>query len=274
MPEHDDEGGAPSHLSRKSTLVKSRVGCVRKSTYDLPESNDHVYGIKNDKKEEGVGPLISSWHTSNPSSGKESSKLIVFSNILAIKNGCVTARAMRKYAFEHPNIRRKEALQASSARVDTRFEGPFGKKTETSGDAMDMIIQEKYTTFGPEDVDYPDISCIKKTGSFPKPRATVASESVRRAREKKEAKPKKNFCMKRFQNIKGTFHLPNNKNVVPPTIPGESKHDEVLVHHHHDLDAGMYHGRDHHTHYAHEVPHNLSTRLGGGIQSSYQEYED
>ena len=81
MPEHDEEGGAPSHLSRKSTLVKSRVGCVMKSTYDLPESNDHVYGIKNDKKEEGVGPLITSWHTSNPSSGKESSKLIVFSNI-------------------------------------------------------------------------------------------------------------------------------------------------------------------------------------------------
>jgi hypothetical protein len=214
--------------------------------------------MKNLYKEEGVDKLITSWHTSNPSSGKESSKLIVFSNILAIKNGCVTARAMRRYAAEHPNIRRKEALASGSARVDTRFEGPFGKKTEVAGEGMDMIIQAKYTTFGPEDLDYPDISCIKKTGSFPKPRSTIASESIRKAaKERRQPKVKKNFCMKRFQNIKGTFHLPNNSNVVPPTKPGESKHDEILVHHHHDLDAGHYHGPDHHQAYAHALPANL-----------------
>jgi hypothetical protein len=257
MPEHVEEEHQ-SHLSRKCTLVKSRVGVVKKSCYDLPQSADHVYGCKNPNQDVGVSDLISSWVTSNPSTGKESSKLIVFSNILAIKNGCVTARAMRKYAAEHPNIRRKEALQSnSSGRVDTRFEGPFGKKTVSADEKMDMIIQAKYTNFGPEDIDYPDISCIKKTGSFPKPRATNASESIKAARmEREKNKTKKKFCMKRFQNIKGTFTLPL-QNVPGIPKPGQSKHQEILVHHHHDLDKGMYHGPDHRPQYAHELPGNL-----------------
>lgn len=255
MPEHK---GEPHHLQRKSTLVKSRVGCVRSSCYDLPEGSDHTYGMSSKLKEEdAVGNIISNWVTSNPSIGKESSKLIVFSNILAIKNGCVTARAMRKYAAEHPNIRRKEALQSSSARVDTRFEGPFGRKTALSDEGMDNIIGAKWTSYGPEDVDYPDTSCIKKTGSFPKPRATIASQKVIEARIKKQeqALPKK-FCMKRFQNIKGTFKLPNQ--AVPKIHYGKgaSKHEEILVHHHHDLDAGHYHGEDHHPQYSHEAPTN------------------
>ena len=237
--------------------MKSNVGVPKKSCYDLPQSSEHVYGSAAKSKEEGVGDLISSWVTSNPSSGKESSKLIVFSNILAIKNGCVTARAMRKYASEHPNIRRKEALQSSSARVDTRFEGPFGRATASSDEGMDQIIQGKFTTHAPEDVDYPDVSCIKKTGSFPKPKATVASHLLNKARlEKLKPVEKKKFCMKRFQNIEGTFHLPNQK-VPSIPAPGKSKHNEILVHHHRDLDAGMYHGEDHHQQYAHALPANL-----------------
>lgn len=246
------------HLPRKSTLVKSRVGCVRSSCYDLPESSDHVYGSKTVLKEdEAVGNIITNWITANPSSGKESSKMIVFSNILAIKNGCVTARAMRKYAAEHPNIRRKEALQTSSARVDSRFEGPFGRKTALSDEGMDNIIGAKWTTYGPEDVDYPDTSCIKKTGSFPKPRPTAASQKVIEARIKKQeqAVPRK-FCMKKFQNVKGTFKLPNQKVEKIHYGAHASKHEEILVHKPRDLDAGHYHGEDHHPQYSHQAPTN------------------
>jgi hypothetical protein len=246
------------HLPRRCTLVKTRVGCVKSSTYDLPKSSAHVYGRKNDIDEsQHVGNIITNWVTSNPSSGKESSKLIVFSNILAIKNGCVTARAMRKYAAEHPNIRRKEALATSSTRVDSRFEGPFGRPTVSADEKMDQIIQAKYTTFGPEDVDYPDTSSIKKTGSFPKPRPTVASQKVIEARVKKQeqAAPKK-FCMKRFQNVKGTFKLPSQPVEPIHYGKGASKHEEILYHHVKDLDAGMYHGEDHHRKYTHDAPQN------------------
>ncbi len=34
---------SPSHLAKRSTLVKVRVGCVKMSTYDLPPV-DHTYG--------------------------------------------------------------------------------------------------------------------------------------------------------------------------------------------------------------------------------------
>lgn len=255
MADHAEQS---HHLPRKCTLVKHRVGCVKASCYDLPESQNHVYGMKNKLNEdEAVGNIITNWITANPSSGKESSKMIVFSNILAIKNGCVTARAMRKYAAEHPNIRRKEALQTSSARVDTRFEGPFGRKTAVSDEGMDNIIGAKWTTYGPEDVDYPDTSCIKKTGSFPKPRPTVASQKVIEARIKKqEGSVPRKFCMKRFQNVKGTFKLPNQKVEKIHYGPGQSKHEEILVRHHHDLDEGHYHGEDHHQQYAHQLPKN------------------
>jgi len=252
------EPGPVHHLPRKSTLVKARVGCVRSSCYDLPEGSSHTYGMKSSVNEDQqVGNIISNWVTSNPSSGKESSKMIVFSNILAIKNGCVTARAMRKYASEHPNIRRKEALASSSARVDTRFEGPFGRKTEVSDEGMDNIIGARWTSYGPEDVDYPDTSCIKKTGSFPKPRPTIASLKVIEAREKKQEQsiPRK-FCMKRFQNVKGTFKIPNQMVEKIHYGAGASKHEEILVHQPKDLDAGHYHGEDHHPQYTHDAPSN------------------
>ena len=254
MPKEEEE--AHTHLARKSTLVKTRVGCVRTSTYDLPQNPNHTYGSKSTVNEdEKVGNIITSWVTSNPSAGKESSKLIVFSNILAIKNGCVTSRAMRKYAAEHPNIRRKEALASSSARVDSRFEGPFGRATFSADEGMDQIIQAKYTNFGHSDIDYPDVSSIKKTGSFPKPRATNASQSVATARQNREAKKEtKKFCMKRFQNIKGTFTLPNQ---TVRGIPAKPEHADILVRHHHDLDAeGNFHGEDRHREYSHDAPSN------------------
>lgn len=256
MPKKEEDEHS-THLARKSTLVKTRVGCVKTSTYDLPQNPNHAYGSKNEiNEDEKVGKIITSWVTSNPSIGKESSKLIVFSNILAIKNGCVTARAMRKYAAEHPNIRRKEALTSNSARVDSRFEGPFGRATVSADEGMDQIIQARYTNFGPEDIDYPDVSCIKKTGSFPKPRPTNASESVIKARKERESKKEvKKFCMKRFQNIKGTFSLPN---VSVPAIPTKPEHEDILVRHHHDLgpEHMHFHGEDRHREYSHDAPEN------------------
>ena len=243
--------GPESGVPKKATLVKARVGCVKTSVYDLPKDPQHTYGMKSVSGEEGVNKIITSWVASDPSAGKVSSKLIVYSNILAIRNGCVTARAMRKYAAEHPKIRRKEALPTNSARVDTRYEGPFGRKSVYSEDPFSDIVQGKFTNFKSEDADYPNISTVTKKGSFPRPRATIASESQVLARQQRESKNvKKHFVMKRFQGIPGTFKLPNNE---VPGIPPKPLHEEVLMHPHHKLD------HDHANmapHYAHEEePH-------------------
>jgi len=241
------EGGPESGLPKKATLIKARVGCVKTTVYDLPKNPNHVYGAKSVSGEEGVDKIITSWVASDPSAGKESSKMIVYSNILAIRNGCVTARAMRKYAEEHPNIRRKEALPADSARVDTRYEGPFGRKTVYSADPFSDVVQGKYHNFAADDNDYPNVSTVTKKGSFPKPRPTVASASQSVIRERKANEgAKKHFCMKRFQNVKASFHLPTQE---VPSIPEKPTHAEVLIHHHHNLDhahASMA------PHYAHE----------------------
>lgn len=203
MAQHAHEH--PPHLAKKRTIIKDRVGCVRNTTYNLPPEG-HCYGTKSGTNEEGAGDLMSSWVTANPSLEKQSAKMIVASNVLAIKHGCITASSMREYAIAHPNIRMKESLSADSGRVDANHEGPFGKKTVFSDDKMEDIVQGKYTDFTNDDADYPIITTIKKTGFMPAPRTTRAADMQVIARKKAEeqAKPS-HFTMKRFQNVKGSF---------------------------------------------------------------------
>jgi len=201
----------PSHIVKKRTIIKDRVGCVRTSTYDLP-ANGHAYGMKYPAATEGAGTIISNWVASNPSLEKKTSKMVVYSNVLAVKHGCITARAMRQYGIDHPNIRLKEVLHTDSSRVNTNHEGPFGIKTEFADESMESLLQAKFTNFNNDDADYPQIESIKKTGFMPTPKPTIASQSITLAREKKaEQDQPKHFIMKRFQNIPGTFTLPNTK---------------------------------------------------------------
>ena len=204
------------HLIKKRTLIKDRIGCVRSSPYSLKEP-EFVYGRPNVTTGEGVGEIMSSWETSDPSAGKESSKLIVYSNVLAIKKGCVTARAIRQYARDHPNIRRKEALNHNnSPGSDVRAEGPFGMKSVCAEENIKDIIEAKYTDYSAEDRDYPDTSHILVGGFMPKPRPTIASQSVAYARELKEEKEHKpHFVMKRFQNVKSHFQVMRENSLSP-----------------------------------------------------------
>jgi hypothetical protein len=120
----------PVNLPKKRTLIKDRVGCVRTSTYSLPTDPNHVYGLKNRFQQEGTSEIISNWAAANPSEGKESLKSYVHSNVLAIKNGCVSAQAMRMYCEAHPNIRLKEVYAEGGLVGNANHEGPFGIETK------------------------------------------------------------------------------------------------------------------------------------------------
>lgn len=97
-------------------------------------------------------------------------------------------------------------LNTDSTRIDGRHEGPFGIKTRFADERMDEILQAKYTDFRNEDSDYPSVQTIKSKGVMPVPKATIASQSIVRARLQKEEKPDNHrFIMKKFQNVKGTF---------------------------------------------------------------------
>lgn len=76
----------PQHVVKKRTIIKDRIGCVRTSTYNLP-TEPHSFGMKSPEGYEGAGEIISNWVTANPSLEKKSSKMIVYSNVLAIKRG-------------------------------------------------------------------------------------------------------------------------------------------------------------------------------------------
>lgn len=43
----------PSHVVKKRTIIKDRVGCVRTSTYHLP-GDHHTYGRKTEQVNEGA----------------------------------------------------------------------------------------------------------------------------------------------------------------------------------------------------------------------------
>jgi hypothetical protein len=47
-------GDHPTHIQKKRTMMKDRVGCVRASTYNLP-ADGHTYGMKMPEVAEGAG---------------------------------------------------------------------------------------------------------------------------------------------------------------------------------------------------------------------------
>lgn len=204
IQESDDE--IPSYLTKKRTIIKDRVGCVRSSIYDLPPET-FTYGAKATNPDaEGAGDIISNWVTANPSAVKQTQKMVVAQNILAVKKGAITAKAMRQYCLDHPNVRMKEVLTQDSSRPDVirpSHVGPFGRKTEYADESITSLVQGSYTNFANDDADYPTITTIKKTGHMPESNPTVASLSIQRARKEKEKaqEQKKKFCMKKFQNV-------------------------------------------------------------------------
>jgi hypothetical protein len=188
---------------KKSFLVKPRVGCVRTTTYDLPEDQNHVYGYVKPPDEMRCGEIMSSWVAADPSAGKVGTRSYVHSNILAIRNGCITASAMRQYIDQHPNIRLKEEAQ-DNMNSKGNHEGPFGVQTKFADETMKGLMQASYTNFVDDDSDYPDTSNIMKMSSFPMPIPTKASEllmSKRREEKEKANTPTKHFCMKKFQGV-------------------------------------------------------------------------
>jgi len=197
-------------VPKKCTIMKPRIGCVKTTAYNLPAA-DHTYGYSPPSDAEGAGDILSYWVTANPSTGKESTTSHVHQNILAIKNGCITATSMRKYIKEHPNIRLKEVLATDSGRQDAMIEGPFGRKTEYGDENVKNLIEGCFTNYNTDDTDYPVLKGFVMHGFMPAPVSTKSSELLQRhikAKQEKASAPEKRFVMKRFQNIPPTFKLP------------------------------------------------------------------
>jgi uncharacterized circularly permuted ATP-grasp superfamily protein len=88
----------PSSLRR--TMIKSTVGTVRRTSYDLPDAKhpDHVYGYEIQRDPEGAGAVISKWTQATPSPAARSGRSFIETNRQAIMNGCVAWSVLHEQA--------------------------------------------------------------------------------------------------------------------------------------------------------------------------------
>ena len=137
----------PVNPPKKCFMVKDRVGLSKASTYTLPDDPLHIYGMPHKVDDENCGQsknhsaynsglifnfllVLQSWVASDPSINKVTAVSYVHSNMLAIKNGCITATAMRQYIEAHPRIRLIEESGGEGKIGNSNHEGPFGIKTK------------------------------------------------------------------------------------------------------------------------------------------------
>lgn len=78
-----------SASSLRRTMVKSTVGSVKRTTYDLPDAKSpgHVYGYEIQRDPEGAGAVISKWVHATPSPAAKSGRSFIETNRQAIMNG-------------------------------------------------------------------------------------------------------------------------------------------------------------------------------------------
>ncbi|TYZ57274.1 hypothetical protein PybrP1_002232 [[Pythium] brassicae (nom. inval.)] len=144
----------------RRTMIKSTVGRVRRSTYDLPDSRNanHAYGLEIVRDAENAGEVVGNF---------------IETNRQALLSGCLTAGDARRFANEHPDILVKPVAKSKPGFVPAS-DTVYGIKSKESED-INALIQARFTSFSTENTDYPDFSNMKIKGKLPLPRETRAS---------------------------------------------------------------------------------------------------
>ncbi|KAJ1457843.1 hypothetical protein M885DRAFT_514333 [Pelagophyceae sp. CCMP2097] len=200
-------GAPPQHLKKK-TLIKSRVGLVRTTAYDLPEEA-HIYGKADAKDQEDAGLVMSRWIASNPSKARASQRSFVKTNMKALEAGCLDAKSQRAYAEEHTDICFKQPSGKTQTRSNTNsFKGPYGQSNARHDESIRPLIEAHYTDWQPEQLDYPDLTVNDQKHKLRAPRSTRASEG-HDSRNKVLPEEKAPFKMKKFANVESRIKMPH-----------------------------------------------------------------
>lgn len=156
--------------------------------------------------------------------------IIIFLTTVALRNGYVDAKQQRDFFVTLGNIRMRDTTSTSAAAAAASaeessgsasrraYDAPFGKPTIHDAAGLGELIAGKFTNYGGDDVDYPDLSHISCRSGLPLPRDTRAThmqrELVRSRMESDSAKvsglggKEHHFTMKRFQNVPGRLDIP------------------------------------------------------------------
>eukprot|EP00753_Platysulcus_tardus_P002822 PLAT11931.1.p2 GENE.PLAT11931.1~~PLAT11931.1.p2 ORF type:complete len:256 (-),score=123.59 PLAT11931.1:25-792(-) len=204
MAERKRRGHKKPHLNR--LLIKDTVGKSRRSGLDLPEDEEYVFGAKVEADAEGVREVLS-WKSSTLSTARPGDKSFLRMNKLAAKRGVSTARDVKEFRKRH--VIRKEVPTLLGRREARRRNdsSTFGYRTRPST-PIDELLQNKYNeAAGKEEVDYPDLSGMRKKLKPPQVRATKASlgKDVRTKGLSEELLPTADrppFKMRKFAKVK------------------------------------------------------------------------
>ncbi|KAG7376939.1 hypothetical protein PHYPSEUDO_012401 [Phytophthora pseudosyringae] len=197
----------PQNLRR--TMIKSTVGQVRRTTYDLPDARNpnHVYGYEIQRDPESAGQVIGKWVHATPSPAVTSGRSFIETNRQAIMNGCLSAGETRKFANEHPGIVVKPAVKCKGGSVPTN-DMIHGIKSKASEDIWGLV-QARYTSFSNDTADYPDLSTMTTKGKLPLPRETQCSMG-KDIRNYPRATAREPFKMSKFKAVGPTLYTQPN----------------------------------------------------------------
>ncbi|KAF1786144.1 protein of unknown function DUF4483 [Phytophthora cactorum] len=211
----------------RRTMVKSTVGHVQRTTYDLPDAKNpnHVYGYELPRDPENAGQVIGKWVHATPSPATTTGRSFIETNRQAIIHGCVSAGENRKYANEHPGIVVKPARSAKAVSCPRTTPPTASSPSESCGlnkrfcplESEDIwgLVQARYTSFSNDDAYYPDLGSMKTRGKLPLPRETRCSigKDVRNYPRASQREP---FKMSKFKTVGPTLY----------TQPNARKHEE------------------------------------------------
>ncbi|KAI9998820.1 hypothetical protein PInf_003411 [Phytophthora infestans] len=178
-------------LSMRRTMVKSTVGHVQRTTYDLPDAKNpyHVYGYEIPRDPENAGQVIGRWVHATPSPATTTGRSFIETNRQAIIHGCVSAGENRR-------------------RLCATNDTTFGIKSKESEDIWGLI-QARYTSFSNDDAYYPDLGSMKTRGKLPLPRETRCSVG-KDIRNYPRALQREPFKMTKFKAVGPTLYTQPN----------------------------------------------------------------
>jgi hypothetical protein len=213
----------PAKSLKKWKLIKSVVGKVRTSSYQLP-GDDFVYGIVNKMDNEGAGKVMQSWSQLEPSQPQASMQSFPATNRIALKNGCLDAKSQRLFGKNNPVLKKKSrwskegpsSLRSactinqncnkrnSSTRIPELLEqavSVFGMKNSKTDMQMTQLLRESSPICALDETDYPDVTKMKKKGRLPPAKQTKSSQLLKDAViQSSQQGARAEWKMKRFVN--------------------------------------------------------------------------
>lgn len=215
--------GFPVKSLKKWKLIKSVVGKVRTSSYQLP-GDDFVYGIVNKMDNEGAGKVMQNWSQLEPSQPQASMQSFPATNRVALKNGCLDAKSQRIFGKNNPVLKKKSKWNKegpsslssaitiekncnkrnSSASIPEILEQDvrvFGMKNSKTDMPMTQLLKESSPLCAFDETDYPDVTKMKKKGRLPPAKQTKSSQLLKDAViQASQQGAKAEWKMKRFVN--------------------------------------------------------------------------